>query len=79
MLWVAFLLIVLHGPDGREIDVSINEITSLQCKIPGAKNQLFTEGVNAVINMTDGKYVSVKETCAEIRDRILEKQSEGTP
>jgi hypothetical protein len=79
MLWVAFLLVVLHGPDGREIDVSIDEITSLQCKRPGVKNQLFTEGVNTVINMTDGKYISVRETCAEIHDLVHEKQNEGTP
>lgn len=70
MLRVLFLLIVLHGPDGREVDVSVDEITSLQCKIPGTENKLFVEGVNAIVNLTDGKYVSVIETCLEIRDMI---------
>lgn len=74
-----FLLIVLHSPDGREIDVSIDEITSLQCKIPGGSNKLFVEGVNAVINLTDGKTVNVRETCAEIRNIITTKQGEVPP
>lgn len=73
MRLVAVVLIMLHGPDGREIDVSVDEITSVHCKLPGVKNKLFAEGVNTVINLTDGKYVSVKETCSEVRDRIKEK------
>lgn len=74
MMYVVFLLIQLHGPDGREIDVSIDEITSLQCKLPGTKNQLFIEGVNTVINLTDGKTVNVRENCQQVRDMVLEKQ-----
>lgn len=76
MLELAFLLIALHSPDGREIDVSLDEITSLQCKIPNVENRLFAEGVNSVVNLTDGKYVSVKETCAQIRDQIERVQEE---
>lgn len=68
-----FLLIVLHGPDGREIDISVDEITSVQCRMPGVKNSLMVEGVNSVINLTDGKYVSVKETCQQVRDMVQEK------
>lgn len=74
-----FLLIVLHSPDGREIDVSIDEITSLQCKLPNIRNQLFAEGVNAVINTTDGKHVSVRETCEEIKAQVEAKQRNQQP
>lgn len=74
ILPLAFLLIVLHSPDGREIDVSVDEITSLQCRLPGARNSLMSEGVNAVINLTDGKYVSVRESCVEIRELIEKGQ-----
>lgn len=68
------VLILLHGPDGREIDVSSDEITSLHCKLPGSANKMFADGVNAVINTTDGKYVSVRETCGEVRDAIQRAQ-----
>lgn len=74
MLPVLFLLIQLHGLDGREVDVSIDEITSLQCRLPGAKNQLLTDGVNAVIGLTDGKTVNVVESCSEIREIIRDRQ-----
>lgn len=66
-------LILLHAPDGREIDVNAEEITSLHCKLPNVENRLFADGVNAVINLTDGKHVSVKETCSEIREKLREK------
>lgn len=71
-IFVFFGLITLHGPDGREIDVAPSEITSLHCKLPNVENRLFADGVNAVIHLTDGKNVGVKETCGEIRDIIRE-------
>lgn len=67
-MWpMLFILIVLHGPDGREIDVSVDEITSLQCKLPNVQNKLYVEGVNAIVSLTDGKNISVRESCEEIR------------
>lgn len=77
MLKVLFILIVLHGPDGREIDVSVDEITSLQCKLPSVEKKLFAPGVNAIINLTDGKFASVRETCTEIRDMINNSNKQG--
>lgn len=74
ILPLAFLLLVLHGPDGREIDVAVDEITSMHCKMPNVENRLFAPGVNSVIGLTDGKNVSVRETCSEIRDLITEKR-----
>lgn len=73
MMLIVFILIVLHGPDGREVDVSVDEITSLQCRMPGVDNKLFHDDVNAIVNLSDGKFVSVKETCNEIRDLIRER------
>lgn len=67
---VVLILISLHGPDGREIDVSVDEITSLQCKMPGVENKLFDNDVNAIVNLTDGKFVGVTETCSDIRGMI---------
>jgi ribosomal protein S4E len=73
MIPIVFALILLHGPDGREIDVSVDEITSLQCKLPKIDNKLFADGVNTVINLTDGRFVSVRETCQQVRDLVEEK------
>lgn len=67
VLEIVLFLIALHGPDGREIDVSANEITSMHCKVPNVENKLFVEGTNAVISLTDGKNISVRETCSEIK------------
>ena len=72
-LLVTVVLIALHGPDGREIDVNVDEVTSLQCKLPNVANKLFVAGVNALVNLTDGKHVSVRETCAEIRALLEDK------
>lgn len=73
MYWsIAVILVMLHGPDGREIDIAVDEVTSVHCKMPGTENKLFADGVNAVINLTDGKYVSVKETCNQVRDLLKE-------
>ena len=74
MIEVALIFLNLHGPDGREIDISVSEITSLQCKIPNVENRLFAEGVNALVFTTDGKYISVSETCNEIREMLGESK-----
>lgn len=71
---VVFAMIVLHAPDGREIDISIDEITAIHCKVPNKQNALFAAGVNAVISTTDGKNVSVAETCMQIREALKETQ-----
>lgn len=69
--FVAVLLIMVHGLDGREIYVSVEEITSLHGRIPGKGNMLFADGVNCIIYQSDGKNVSVVETCTEVRDKII--------
>lgn len=69
---VFLALITLHGPDGREIVVSVDEVTSMHCKMPGTENKLFVEGVNTVVHLTDGKGVNVSETCTEVK-KIMEE------
>jgi len=75
--FVAILLITLHGLDGRVIYVSVNEITSLQGRIPGKSNAQFVDGVNCLIYLTDGKNVSVVETCGEVYEEIVKAQDGG--
>jgi hypothetical protein len=48
-----------------EIDVNIATITNMRSPEPGNKN--FTPDVKCLINMSDGKFITVKETCEEVR------------
>ena len=68
---IAIMLIVLHGLDGREITISVDEVTSLHGRVPGKANKLFTDGVNCIVNMSDGQSLSVVETCMDVRDAML--------
>ena len=68
-------LIVLHTLDGREIDVTPALITSMrEAKADGADGKAFTSGVRCMINTADGKFISVIETCALVRQKIEERQ-----
>ena len=69
--FVLFSIIVLHGPDGREIDVNPAEITSLrEARADDDDDRSFTKGVRCMINLTDGKFVTVAETCEQTRMTI---------
>lgn len=68
MLEVVAVLVVLHGPNGHEILLNPAAITSMHASRPGIENELMTDEVKCVINTTDGKFVSVIETCAQVRE-----------
>jgi len=65
-------LIVLHSATGVQIDINPNEITNLRRPEPG--NPSFTPDVKCMINLTDGKFVTVRETCEEVRRAIDPQQ-----
>jgi len=72
---VAAALIVLHNVDGDEIFINPEHITVLHATkeaSKGTKNQLVTGGVNCVVVMSTGKFMSVLEDCAEVR-KMMEK------
>jgi hypothetical protein len=66
----ATVMLTLHAVDGHEIFVTAGHITSLQHRKPGEKNTLFVEGTNCLVNLTDGKFVTVVETCDEIHKLV---------
>lgn len=66
-------LILLHGPTGREIRINPRNVTSLQSPQSPGKNQVLIDGVNCLINTSDGKFVSVVETCPAVA-KMLEVQ-----
>ena len=71
---VALVLILLHGPDGREITLNPQAITTLQAARDGVVNNVIAPDVKCVVNTTDGKFTSVVESCERVRELI--KQGE---
>lgn len=64
------VLLLLHGPGGGEIILNSKSITSMHAAIPGKPNRLVVEPARCVINTTDGKFVSVIESCDDVRKMI---------
>jgi len=65
-LEAAIILVLLHGPNGHEILLNPATVTSMHSAIEGKANELMTDEVKCVVNTTDGKFVSVVETCATV-------------
>jgi hypothetical protein len=63
------VMIVLHSGSGTPLDLNTDAITNL--RNPEPSNNAFAKGVQCQVNMVDGKYVTVKETCTEVR-RLME-------
>ena len=59
------VMIILHSATGVEMDVNPALITNM--RNPEPNNPAFTPNVKCLINMSDGKFVTVKETCEQVR------------
>jgi hypothetical protein len=59
------VMIILHSATGVEMDVNTATITNM--RNPEPSNPAFTPHVKCLINMSDGKFVTVKETCEQVR------------
>jgi hypothetical protein len=70
----AVALVLLHAPDGHGILINPDSVTSMHAAIAGQKNKNISEQVRCLVNTSDGKFVSVIETCDRVRD--LFRQSE---
>ena len=68
------VMIILHSASGVEIDVNTATITNMRSPEPGHKH--FTPDVKCLINMSDGKFVTVRETCEEVR-RAMEARKKS--
>jgi hypothetical protein len=67
-------LVLLHATDGHEILINRDSVITMHAGIAGKKNEYLAEGVRCYINTSDGKFISVVETCEQVRDLI--RQSE---
>lgn len=63
------ILILLHGPGGSEIRISPDQVTSLRSPA-GPSNKAFTDEVRCMVNLVDGKYVSVIEACETVQKML---------
>jgi len=68
------VMVILHSATGVEIDINTSTITNMRSPEPGNKN--FTPDVKCLINMSDGKFVTVRETCEEVR-RAMEARKKS--
>ena len=67
------VMVILHSGAGTPIDLNAETVTHMRNPEPGNKN--FSDNVKCQINMSDGKFITVKETCAEVR-RIIEGRAQ---
>ena len=78
MRWVwPFFLILLHNAAGLPILVNADLITSMQGRSEGQRS-LFVGDVKCLVNLTDGKFVTVIETCDQVR-RLVDESEKGNP
>lgn len=69
--------VVLHAPDGGDVLLNPEEVVSMRG--PRTTDKMFmVEGAHCLINTSDGKYVSVRETCAEVK-RVVMHSAEEPP
>jgi hypothetical protein len=72
-LAAALYLVVLHGPDGREININPKAVTTLQvARDDTDTTKQTTRGVACIVNLTDGKFVAVREDCDRVRSILQE-------
>lgn len=58
-------MLLLHDPDGIDVAVNSDHITTL--RMPrGSEIKTFTDKANCLISTNDGKFVTVRETCADV-------------
>ena len=59
----ATVMILLHGPGGREIMVNPDLVVSMHAAVEGEPNKIMADEVRCLINTSDGKFISVIEDC----------------
>lgn len=66
---VSATFIVVHAVDGREVVINTRNLTTLS-EARDAENpkKLLAPGVNCVLHLVDGGFVTTKETCAVISE-----------
>jgi hypothetical protein len=66
-------LVLLHSPTGGAIYVNPDTVTTMRSP-PAEKNKHFTDEAKCLLNTSDGKFISVVETCDQVRTLFRERQ-----
>lgn len=64
---ILFQFIVLHLLDGREVHINRTLVTSV---VDARTDGMMAEGTRCTVNLVDGRFVVVKETCAAVRSQM---------
>jgi hypothetical protein len=71
MLKVAIMLwLQLHAPGGNEVSINAKRITAMHSAEGGDNNRYVTAEARCVISTDDGKFISVIESCDEVREQL---------
>lgn len=62
-------LIELHGPEGQRFSINPMYITTLRAPLDHDL-KYFSHGAHCIVVMVSGKFVAVKETCAEVERKV---------
>jgi hypothetical protein len=60
----AVLFIIIHAPDGQEVQLNVSEISSI--RRPGGSDGHFAKGSKCILTMSNGKFYLSMETCGEV-------------
>jgi hypothetical protein len=68
-IFAATALIMLTGPEHQPISVNPAQIVTTRSVRPSAKED-FARGIRCLVHTTDGKFISVVETCDDVRKKM---------
>jgi len=64
--FVVAALVIFHTPDGHEVAINPYHVTNI-IAARDEKNKLFADSVKCLINLADGKFVTVAESCEKVK------------
>jgi hypothetical protein len=67
-LYAVISLILVHAPDGREIEINPKEISSIRNRADSEGH--FAPNVKCVLSMTNGKFIATMEDCKTIVEMV---------
>jgi uncharacterized protein YlzI (FlbEa/FlbD family) len=67
--FVVAALVIFHTPDGHEVAINPYHVTNIVAA-KDEKNKLFVDGVKCLINLTNGKFITVAESCDRVKARL---------
>ena len=69
LLLIVLRLIIVHNVEGREVHINPDHIVTMREAREG-EQRMVTDEARCVITLLDGKYQTVTEACAVVRNMI---------